>query len=163
MHGCNRILECLLSKQKRKIYSKELLTIKVPLSLFSWCVRLTLKGTMTPLASQKSSLTHFMVAGHSVIGKELIEFTLDDSGATESWVEPVAMTVLVDSLGIVGVGQQTPFSQGRCCKAKFRMANATNAIMDAADKQVLNTHTYKGQNEHLQAFQTWTILSWIPP
>ena len=140
MHGCNRILEC---KQKRKIYSKELLTIKVPLSLFSWSVRLTLKGTMTPLASQKSSLTHFMVAGHSVIGKELIEFTLDDSGATESWVEPVAMTVVMDSLGIVGVGQQTPFSQGRCCKAKFRTANATNAIMDAADKQVLNTHTSK--------------------
>jgi hypothetical protein len=83
--------------------------IKVPLFLFSWSVRLTLKGTMTPLASQKSSLTHFMVAGHSVIGKELMEFTLDESGETESWLETAA-----GILGISWVGQQTPFSQGRC-------------------------------------------------
>ena len=80
---------------------------------------------MTLLASQKSSLTHFMVAGHSVIGNELMEFTLDDSGATESWLE----TAAVGFLGIGGVdGQQTPLSQGRCCKAKFRRANATDAI-----------------------------------
>ena len=64
-----------------------------------------------------------MVAGHSVIGKELMEFTLDDSGATESWLETVAGV-----LGIVGVGQQTPLSQGRCCKAKFRRVNATDGI-----------------------------------
>ena len=82
-------------------------------------MRLTLKGTMTPLASQKSSLTHFIVAGHSVIGKELMEFTFDDSGATESWLETAA-----GLLGISWVGQQTPLSQGRCCKAKFRRANA---------------------------------------
>ena len=61
-----------------------------------------------------------MVAGHSVIGnEELAKFTLDDSGA---------LMVASGVLGIIGVGQQTPLSQGRCCKAKFRRVNATNAI-----------------------------------
>ena len=92
---------------------EEKLTISVPLCLFSCSVRLTLKGTMTPLASQKSSLTHFMVAGHSVIGNELvIESTLDDSG--EFWLEKTGLS------GIGGMGQHTPLSQGRRCKAKFR-------------------------------------------
>ena len=91
------------------------LTISVPLRLFSCSVRLTLKGTMTPLASQKSSLTHFMVAGHSVIGNELvIESTLDDSW--ELWLEK-----MVGLSGIGGMGQHTPVSQGRRYKAKFRM------------------------------------------
>ena len=91
---------------------------------------------MTPLASQKSSLTHFMVAGHSVIGnEELPKFTLDDSGATG--MEMVASGVL----GISGVGQQTPLSQGRCCKAKVQEGECNKCNMDAADKQALNTHT----------------------
>ena len=94
---------------------EEKLTMRVPLCLFSCSVRLTLKGTMTPLASQKSSLTHFMVAGHSVIGTELvIESTLDDSG--ELWLEK-----MVGLSGIGGMGQNTPLSQGRRYKAKFRM------------------------------------------
>ena len=94
---------------------EEKLTIRVPLCLISCSVRLTLKGTMTPLASQKSSLTHFMVAGHSVIGNELvIESTLDDSG--ELWLEK-----MVGLSGIGGMGQHTPVSQGRRYKAKFRM------------------------------------------
>ena len=77
-------------------------------------MRLTLKGTMTPLASQKSSLTHFMVAGHSVIGNELvIESTLDDS--EEFWLEKMS-----GLSGIHGMGQHTPLSQGRRCKAMFR-------------------------------------------
>ena len=94
---------------------EEKLTIRVPLRLFSCSVRLTLKGTMTPLASQKSSLTHFMVAGHSVIGNELvIESTLDDSG--ELWLEK-----MVGLSGISGMGQHTPVSQGRRYKAKLRI------------------------------------------
>ena len=77
-------------------------------------MRLTLKGTMTPLASQKSSLTHFMVAGHSVIGNELVtESMLDDFG--EFWLEKV-----VGLSAIGGMGQHSPVSQGRRCKAKFR-------------------------------------------
>ena len=93
---------------------EEKLTISVPLCFFSCSVRRTLKGTMTPLASQKSSLTHFMVAGHSVIGNELvIESTLDDSW--EFWLEKT-----VGLSGIGGMGQHTPLSQGRRCKANFR-------------------------------------------
>ena len=70
---------------------------------------------MTPLASQKSSLTHFMGAGHSVIGNELvIESTLDDSG--ELWLEKMVGLSMIG-----GMGQHTPLSQGRRYKAKFRM------------------------------------------
>ena len=50
-------------------------------------------------------------------------------------------TVASGVLGIIGVGQQTPLSQGRCCKAKVQEVKCNKCNMDAADRQALNTHT----------------------
>ena len=104
-----------------------------------------------------------MVAGHSVIGNELMEFTLDDSGATAAWLETETTRLLV---GISWVGQQTPLSQGRCCKRKVQeaslRANEKCNIMDAADMQPLNTHHQPDVPVEFKIL-TWTILSWIPP
>ena len=95
--------------------------IRLPLLLRSSAVSSTLVKDMVAEASQKSSLTHFMVAGHSVIGRPG-EGAGSRVRGREGEAAPAGEAGEAgEAGGAGGDGQQTPPWQGTPWKQQSRL------------------------------------------
>ena len=95
--------------------------IRLPLLLHSSAVSSTLVKDMVAEASQKSSLTHFMVAGHSVIGRPG-EGAGSKVRGKEGEPAPAGDAAGEGGAGEAGgAGQQTPPWQGTPWKGQLRL------------------------------------------